>query len=210
MSRLFTFSILAFAVVVSVSLLNPNAALAAKKKPSSTACDFGTSLYNSVDGSGTGLTNSIGCMLYSGTNDNAKNDIPDLDPFGIDDWVLADKSDGGGNGLFNLTVNLSDSKKYLGTWSVDSFGGYTDIFITIKSGNGFAAFLLDTTQTTGEWTTAALFPTKKSGGKDMSHMSIFYSESSVTAVPLPAAFPLYAAGIAILGFLGYRKKILKK
>jgi hypothetical protein len=206
MSRLTAFNIVALVAVLFVSFSVQNTALAAKKKASSAACDFGTSLYNSVSGSGAGATNSIGCMFYSGTNDNAKNDIPDLNPFGIDDWVLADKSDSKSSGLFDLTVTLSDSKKYLGSWSVDSFAGYHDVFITIKSGNGFAAYLLDTSQTSGEWTTAALFPTKKGSGKDLSHMSIFYSESSVTAVPLPAAFPLYAAGIAILGFLGYRKR----
>jgi len=30
----------------------------------------------------------------------------------------------------------------------------------------------------------------------------------VTAVPLPAAFPLYAAGIALLGFMGWRRRKL--
>ncbi|WP_025899201.1 hypothetical protein [Sneathiella glossodoripedis] len=206
MPRMVASGFLLFALFVVSTLVAPNYADAARKSPSSTSCSFGSSLYDSDNRSGAGLTNSIGCMLYTHTNDNAKNDIPELNPFGIDDWVLADKSDGGGNGVIDLTVTLSDSEEYLGSWSVDSFGGYTNVFLTIKSGNGFAAFLLDTTETSGEWTTAALFPTKRGGGKDLSHMSLFYSNSSLTAVPLPAAFPLYAAGVAILGFLGWRRK----
>lgn len=31
-------------------------------------------------------------------------------------------------------------------------------------------------------------------------------ETQISAVPLPAAFPLYGAGLAVLGFLGWRKK----
>ena len=205
MTRSRVFSILTSAFVVLIGLSIADSAFAAKKKLSSSACDFGSALYDSTSQTGTGLNSSIGCMLYGGTNDNAKNDIPDLDPFGIDDWVLADKSDGGGNGIIDLTISFSDNKDYLGTWSVDSFAGFSDVFITIKSGNGFAAYLIDTTKTAGEWTTAALFPTKH-GGKELSHMSIFYSESSITAVPLPAALPLYAAGVVILGFMGYRKR----
>lgn len=33
-----------------------------------------------------------------------------------------------------------------------------------------------------------------------------YANISVTAVPLPAALPLYGAGIAVLGFVGWRKR----
>lgn len=33
-----------------------------------------------------------------------------------------------------------------------------------------------------------------------------YSNLVVTAVPLPAALPLYGAGIAVLGFIGWRKR----
>ncbi len=191
-----------FSLIIILSVTN---AFAVKKEVSSSACDFGNTLFDQTSKSGAGLTSSIGCTLFTNTNDNAKNDIPGLDLFGIEDWVLADKSDGGGNGVIDLVVSFADKSDYLGKWSVDSFAGYKDVFITVKSGNGFAAYLLDTAQISGDWTTAALFPTKK-GGKGLSHMSLFYSPDSLTVVPLPAAFPLYAAGMALLGFIGLRKR----
>jgi hypothetical protein len=33
-----------------------------------------------------------------------------------------------------------------------------------------------------------------------------YANLTVSAVPLPAAFPLYGAGLAVLGFLGWRRR----
>lgn len=115
MARLVVCRILTGVLIALVGLLFSLTADAAKKAPSSAACDFGNVLYDNVSNSGAGLTSSIGCTLFGHTNDNAKNDIPDLDPFGIDDWILADISDGGGNGIIDLTINFSDKKDYLGT-----------------------------------------------------------------------------------------------
>ncbi|OUR79662.1 hypothetical protein A9Q83_04535 [Alphaproteobacteria bacterium 46_93_T64] len=46
-------------------------------------------------------------------------------------------------------------------------------------------------------------------GKSFVHTGTAYAkwtEVTVSAVPLPAALPLYGAGIAVMGFIGWRKK----
>lgn len=203
-------SIVLGALFLVPSTLMVNVAQADKPALSISDCSFGSSLFNGTTGAG--AVTSLDCELYANTNDNHNNDIPDLDPFGIDDWVLADKkkgdgTDDGGAGPIALSFLYNQGSDYAGTWSVDSFYGYTDVFLTLKAGNGFAAYLLDTTQTSGSFTTFAEIPDGNSGnGKSLSHMSLFYSPDSLTAVPLPAALPLYAAGVAILGFMGYRKR----
>lgn len=210
MARYAVKSIVFGALFLATNALTMNIAHAVPPVPSVSDCSFGSTLYNGT--SGAGVTTSLDCDLYSNTNDNHNNDIPDLDPFGIDDWVLSDKkkgdgSDDGGVGPILLSYTYDDNSTFSGTWSVDSFYGYTDVFLTLKAGNGFAAYLLDTTQTSGAFTTFAEIPDGSSGnGKNLSHMSLFYSPESLTAVPLPAALPLYAAGVVILGFMGYRKR----
>lgn len=37
--------------------------------------------------------------------------------------------------------------------------------------------------------------------------NITYAKWTISAVPLPTAFPLYGAGIAVMGFIGWRSKI---
>ncbi|WP_169570088.1 hypothetical protein [Sneathiella limimaris] len=170
-------------------------------RPAPPVCGFGPVLITSA---GTAdLTTSIACEVYDGINDTQAH-VAAEDPFGITDWVLADKSDGlDGDHKIVLkdVVNGGNS----GSWSVDSFNGYTDVFLTLKSENAFVAYLIDTSILGGDWTTFSVFPSG-GGGKGLSHMSLYYSASSLTTVPLPAALPLYAAGIAILGFFGYRRR----
>ncbi|MEH6401809.1 MAG: hypothetical protein V7750_00455 [Sneathiella sp.] len=60
-------------------------------------------------------------------------------------------------------------------------------------GGGYMAFLFDTVQTG---------ITIRGAGSGLSNLRAF----NVTAVPLPAALPLYGAGLALLGFLAWRKK----
>jgi hypothetical protein len=210
MARYSVKSIVSGALILVASAFTLNAAHAAKPQPTLSGCSFGNTLFNGV--SGAGVTTSIDCELYGNTNDNHNNDIPDLDPFGIEDWVLSDKkkgdgTDDGGAGPILLSYAYNQNSDHAGTWSVDSFHGYTDVFLTLKAGNGFVAYLLDTTQTSGFFTTFAEIPDGSgNAGKELSHMSLFYSPDSLTAVPLPAALPLYAAGVAILGFLGYRRR----
>ena len=91
-----------------------------------------------------------------------------------------------------------------GTWSIGDFLGHTSVFLTLKAGNQFAAYLLDTAFTSGDWTTAQVFPDGSgAGGKGLSHMSLYYVPK---VVPLPAALPLYGAGLVIMGLIGLRRR----
>jgi len=164
-------------------------------------CTFGDELY--PDGTAADLTTSTDCEVHLGINDTEAN-VATVDPFGITDWVRADKIAGGdGDGVLDLSGVVVDVNS--GTWSIADFKGYTSIFLTLKASDGFAAYLLDTAFSSGEWTTADLFPSGD-GGKDLSHMSLYYSPGSVTVVPLPAAFPLYGAGLALLGLVAHRRR----
>jgi hypothetical protein len=167
---------------------------------SATTCSFGATL-GATDFAD--LTTSTACEVHGGINDTTAN-IASLDPFGITDWVLADKSDGP-DGDHAITLSGVVNGVNSGTWSVNSFAGYTSVFLTLKAGNNFAAYLLDTAFLNGAWATANIFPSG-GGGKGLSHMSLYYSPTSLTVVPLPAALPLYGAGLLILGFMGYKRR----
>lgn len=167
----------------------------AGKNVQAAPCSYGNTLFNGV--SGADLTVSTDCENYAGNDTNTIG--ISVDPFGITDWVLADKSDGGGNGMLDLVGVVNGSPS--GTWSIPDYMGYTTIMLTLKAGNEFAAYLIDTSFNSGEWTTASVFPTNSGSGRDLSHMSLYYSESSLTVVPLPAALPLFAAGLVGLAFL---------
>lgn len=199
MARYSLASILFGALFLLVSVVAVKQSAAA---PTVGTCMAGDILITPAGGNAD-LTTSIACEYHSG-NDNHINDIPNIDPFGITDWVLADKSDGP-DGDHSMVLSGVVNGGNTGSWSVDSFDGYTDVLLTIKASNGFAAYLLDTNFLSGEWTTYNIFPSG-GGGKGLSHMSLFYSPSSLTAVPLPAAFPLYAAGILVLGWLGFKRR----
>ena len=190
------------ALALALSATCISAVQAAPKVAAPLSCGFGSVLVTSASGTAD-LTTSTDCEAFDGDNDTPAN-VAANDPFGITDWVLADKSDGG-DGTHAIILKDVVNGINTGTWSVDSFNGYTDVFLTLKAGNAFVAYLLDTTFLSGNWTTASIFPSG-GGGKGLSHMSLYYSPSSLTAVPLPAALPLYGAGMLILGFLGYRKR----
>ena len=76
--------------------------------------------------------------------------------------------------------------------------------LTIKSSNEFAAYLfIADTLGKGTFTTAGLQPNKNGKDQNISHYSI-YTTDTISQVPIPAALWLFAP--ALLGFLGLRKK----
>jgi len=170
--------------------------------PISSDCQFGAS-----SAAGADLTTSTACQGFSGNDSNSINFGDDI--FGITDWTLSDKSDEAAVGP--IAFSIGDYAGTSGKWSVDSFAGYSDVFITLKAGSNFVAFLIDTSLTAGAWTTAIDILSNKDGtAHGISHLSIYYSPSSLSVVPLPAALPLYGAGIVVLGFLGWRKRASNK
>ncbi|MBL4906638.1 MAG: hypothetical protein JKX94_04230, partial [Sneathiella sp.] len=162
----------AFAKIVAVGVFIVGIS-ALSQTASATTCTFGSVIFDGV--SGADLTSSTACADAAGGgplgNDTQAN-IDALDPFGIFDWVLADKSDGGGDNAIVLldVVNGITS----GAWRVDSLNGYTDVFLTLKSTNGYAAYLLDTAFLSGDWTTANIFTNKQGKAQAISHISLYY------------------------------------
>ena len=133
-----------------------------------------------------------------------KNDtqqvIADLDPFGITNWKLGDKTD---DGNAYGPVDFGSFTQNPWTWSVLNPLGYTSVMITLKQGDSFAAFLLDTAKAlSGTWFTEG--PSDSRGG--ISHASVWYAgEKNPAPVPLPAAAALLPLGVASLALFRRRK-----
>jgi hypothetical protein len=154
------------------------------------------------------LSVSTACAVYAGNDGVAE--IALFDPFGITSWVLADKSDDTDNGGANDDGDNSiifagvGGGQTSGNWSVASFLGYSEIMFTLKQGDEFAAFKMDTSSKSGFWVTAGLFMNKKGEAQDLSHVSVFYDPNSrIDPVPLPGA--LLLLGSAIAWVFGYEK-----
>jgi len=120
--------------------------------------------------------------------------------FGETGWILANKTDGGGNG----NIDYVDAPANLGStdWSLDNPNMYSEIAITFVQGNSFAAFELDTSVAlSGSWTTSG------PGGSQqgLSHSSVYY-RVSMTPVPIPAAGGLMVFALGGLSLLHRRRK----
>lgn len=146
------------------------------------------------------------CMTASG-NDVNSSIATGLSAFldstlGAGDWTFGGKSDTGG-AVGNNGFSWSQTGNGSGSWSLAQ--AITAPFvISLKAGNGYAAYYVDGSAATqsGTWATF--------DGKDLSHASIFIgkpklvSEPPKTAVPEPAS----AAALALVGLsaVGLRRK----
>jgi hypothetical protein len=130
------------------------------------------------------------------------DDISESSPFadcgfGGDDW-----KDGAATGDYSdaFSISFTDSKS--GTWTynpalVTGTGSpLSPHYLAIKAGNNYEVVdilgLL-----TGSWDTGSL------DDKDVSHLSFY---NSGTVIPLPAALPMFLAGLAGLGLVGWRRR----
>lgn len=141
----------------------------------------------------------MGVACVSNANDSNTIDSS-YSIFGMTGWTLAakagDESGGDGNVSFGDTPVSGGSS----SWSLLNPNGYSNIFITLKQGQSFAAFWLDTTEAlSGFWSTSG--PARSSQG--LSHVSVYYQGPSV--VPLPAAGLMLLTALGGLAFARRRK-----
>lgn len=154
------------------------------------------------------VTTATACAVGSGNNDKAEllNDIFGL---GVDDWALAAKDESASastGGTFDLD-GFASAKS--GSWSVASFDGYKYAALVVKGGsNGWLAYLLDTTVTSGSWSTLGIL---NGGGNqpDLSHLSLYVGGGQVaeppSSVPLPAAIWMLLAGLGGIAALSRKR-----
>ena len=113
--------------------------------------------------------------------------------FGQTGWVLADKNDDATSGNQQITFAPAPTNNVRsGTWGISNPMGYSEIFVTLKAGRDFGAFLLSSAMS-GTWSTT----------RDLSHASIYYRGT-------PAPVPLPAAGMLLLGGLGTMAAIRRR
>ena len=116
-------------------------------------------------------------------------------------YVLLDKSDDAGSGALPGSLTFTPPTSGLsGTFSIGSVLGYTSLLLAMQSGVGildpdWAVFLLGATS--GSWSI--------SGNQALSHANL-YGVEETTPIPLPAALPLFAGGLGLLGWWRRRKR----
>ena len=156
----------------------------------------GTVTFNATQGNPDAIQ-SAAC--FDGNNNNTID--TNFLVFGQIGWILAANSnDSGGDHALSIDSPVPVSDQTM--WSILNPLGYSQIFVTFKQANFFAAFLLDATQfLSGTWGT--LGPGRSID--DLSHASIYYrGEPTPSPVPVPAAGLLLLGGIAAL--FGLRRK----
>lgn len=146
---------------------------------------------------GYAFTGASDAACFDGNDTNTIT--PTFDLFGQTGWILADKSDDGTSG--DQSIVFTDApqggESVPGNWAISLLPAGTDVVVTLKQSESFAAFLL--TATSGLWDTVG--PGATVNG--LSHASIYYNSA---VVPLPATMLLLLSGLAGLGALGWRRR----
>lgn len=159
-----------------------------------------------------GGSDSLNCEgAYDGNDSNQNLD----GVFGLNDWTQIVKVDdpatgGTGNGV---TLTVGNPGGTSGTWSVDTWGGFTTVMAVLKGGPTFSAYELDTTLGTfGSWDTSGILKGNDTPGPGLSHLTLYWTGTppdptggTIGAVPLPAAMWLLLAGIGGLAAIGRRR-----
>jgi hypothetical protein len=131
------------------------------------------------------LTGALEAACFGGNDTNSIDAGFTL--FGETGWTLVGKTDGGSWGDGPRFVAAPENGEKRGGWRIDAGDApLGDLALTLKAGPGFAAFLLDPAQLSGEWRS----------GKDLSHASL-YRRTRPDAPPAPAPIPLPAAGVLL-------------
>jgi len=159
------------------------------------------------------LTTSDDCAgTYSGNDANQNLD----GLFGQSDWEEIAKvdSDQGTDGILTVTANQpapellnlvaqveteEDEGATGGGWSVTGWDGWSTVMAVLKGGNSFSAYLLDLTDTSGQWNTLGLAKGNGKPGPGLSHFTLYGIEGQT---PPPSTIPLPAAGWLMLGAIG--------
>lgn len=140
------------------------------------------------------LGHAVAATCVSGRNDTNTIDA-NYALFGHTGWTLAAKTDGpGGDGKVVFAIAPKNDTK-AGTWKIGDYTGLEKAMITLKAGNGFAAFLLDVKDLAGTW----------SSSKGLSHASVYY-KGNPAPIPLPAAAWLLIGGMGMLAATARRRR----
>ncbi|MFS4439400.1 hypothetical protein ACMA5I_14405 [Paracoccaceae bacterium GXU_MW_L88] len=156
------------------------------------------------------VSNSTDCELWSGNNSGNKGLNEDSTLFSLSGWQEAVKYEDGAyeSDLDGLTYSVTETSGTKGTLTFDFSGtnlDVTEVFVSLKAGNGFAAYLLEDGATTVDYFTGDL-TNKKGKAKDLSHLDVYYRGTEVSPVPVPAGLPLALLGLSALGVAGIRRK----
>lgn len=167
---------------------------------------------------------SGGCEIDPAVdNDSPRPDFLAANWFGSDEWKFGAKTNEdsaggieeidelGSDGLNELDLSITGDS-ISGSWSISGATG--PVMLVLKGGaqklpNALVAYLL--AGSSGSYTSP--FFTRESDYPDspseISHISVWYQGDpgvNLDEVPLPAAAPMLIGGLAVLGFLGWRRR----